>query len=56
MSAPRPVPGPARLPRIGYAVEAGRAYLLALEYRRWRPHVLAAVLAWMLARKIRGAS
>ena len=37
----------APLPRIAYADDAVRA----AEYRRWRPYVLAGVLAYMLARK-----
>lgn len=40
----------ARLPRIGYASEA----VNAAEYRKYRPYVLAGVLAWMLAQRLAG--
>jgi hypothetical protein len=42
----------APLPRITYAGEAVRAYVNALEYRKYRKHVLAGVLAWMAVRRL----
>ena len=47
----------APLPRIAYAEEAVRAYMQsdayrAVRYRKWRPYVLAGILAWMLARRL----
>jgi hypothetical protein len=44
----------ARPPRIGYAREAVQAYVNEIRYRKYRKHVLAAVAAWMLVRKLRG--
>ena len=46
-----------RPPRIAYADTPGiRAYVNAVRYRKYRRRVLAGVLAYMLARKVGGAS
>jgi hypothetical protein len=43
----------APLPRIAYAdTPAIRAYVNAVRYRKYRPLILAAVLAYMLARRL----
>jgi hypothetical protein len=44
----------ARLPRIDYAADdpGVRAYVNAVRYRRYRPYVLAAVVAYMIGRRV----
>lgn len=50
-TAPRP--GRAALPRIVYADTPGiRAYVRSVRYRKYRPYVLAAVLTYVIARRL----
>jgi hypothetical protein len=44
----------APLPRIGYAIDypGVRAYVNAVRYRKYRPYVLAAVVMYMIGRRV----